>query len=395
LIDHFKNGLSFLEGGYMKPIFKKILKPSIVLKNESIEIKHNNKVIELHDPEKNILNLIELLDGKNDINDISIKLEVNKKDIENAIYALDEMGFLENEIVNEIALTVTEKERYRSNLNYFSNFSSINKSKYDFQLCLKNSKVVILGLGGGCLTASLLAGLGVGEIIGVDYDKVERSNLNRQYLYNEDDIGYLKTEVAERKINKINPDIKVKMYNLKIESYECLLEIIKDANLVISMIDQPSLISFRWVNAACVKLGIPFYRGGFTHNKIKWERIIPKNDEPCYDCRLIDTIQQDKESEIRLKNIYGKVFSDVNTGFGAALSILTGFFVSDVSKMLSGYSQLMKNVVVMDTTTMEIRQFDIETEKKPYCPTCGTTEFNKLTTLNELIDIANKEGVSV
>ena len=308
-----------------------------------------------------------------------------------AIGFLDNLGVMEDISIPK-TFSSTELERYQSNLNYFAGFSCMETSKYSIQEKLKQSKIAVLGLGGGCLTASYLAGLGVGEIVGVDYDIVERTNLNRQFVYNEDDIGKLKSVVAEEKIRKINPDIKVKMFNRRIEKFEDLLDIIDGCNAVISMMDQPNIISNRWVNAACFKLGIPFYLGGFNTQKIRWDRTIPENNEPCLDCKFIELIQTESDAINRLKTNYGMVFSGVNTGFAPNLAILTGLFTSDVTKLITGIAPLMKPIVSIDTKTMDISQDNIKTEKKPYCPTCSA-DFNQMASMDDLISIANNEGV--
>ena len=81
---------------------------------------------------------------------------------------------------------------------------------------LKSSKVLILGMGGlGCPLAIYLASLGVGTIGIVDNDKVELSNLNRQIIYNKEDIGKYKIDVARKKIKIINNKLKIKSYKIR------------------------------------------------------------------------------------------------------------------------------------------------------------------------------------
>src|SRR4030043_796967 len=75
---------------------------------------------------------------------------------------------------------------------------------------LKDSHVVVVGLGGlGCASATYLTAAGVGHITLVDIDVVELSDLNRQVLYWEDDIGEKKVLVAQRKLSKLNPTIEI------------------------------------------------------------------------------------------------------------------------------------------------------------------------------------------
>ena len=83
---------------------------------------------------------------------------------------------------------------------------------------IKNSKVLIIGMGGlGCPLLTYLASAGVGNLGIIDHDKVEISNLNRQTLFNLSDIGKFKVIQAKKKIDKIFKAIKVKKFTAKIE----------------------------------------------------------------------------------------------------------------------------------------------------------------------------------
>tara|TARA_B100001250_G_scaffold327737_1_gene292034 strand:+ start:1879 stop:2637 length:759 start_codon:yes stop_codon:yes gene_type:complete len=80
-----------------------------------------------------------------------------------------------------------------------------------------NSKVLIIGAGGlGCPIADLLTRSGVGQIGVVDYDKISLSNIHRQTLYTTKDVGKYKVTILKKKLNLINEEVKVNIYNLKI-----------------------------------------------------------------------------------------------------------------------------------------------------------------------------------
>ena len=82
-----------------------------------------------------------------------------------------------------------------------------------------NAKVLIIGIGGlGCPLLTYLAASGVGKIGIVDYDKVEISNLNRQTLFAQSDIGKFKVNQAQKNINKINSKIKIFTFNIKLNA---------------------------------------------------------------------------------------------------------------------------------------------------------------------------------
>ena len=101
---------------------------------------------------------------------------------------------------------------------------------------LKDSTVGIAGLGGlGSNAAVALARAGIGHLILVDFDKVELSNLGRQYYFQED-IGKFKTDALKEILSKINPDVNISIINLKLEKGN-MDEHFKDADVVIEALD--------------------------------------------------------------------------------------------------------------------------------------------------------------
>ncbi len=82
------------------------------------------------------------------------------------------------------------------------------------QEVLKKTKVAVVGVGGlGCPVSTYLALAGVGTIFLIDNDKIELSNLNRQFLFTEKDIGKKKIDVAKKKLEEINPEINIKIFD--------------------------------------------------------------------------------------------------------------------------------------------------------------------------------------
>ena len=96
-----------------------------------------------------------------------------------------------------------------------------------------NSKVLIVGVGGlGCPVVDLLARAGVGVIGTIDYDKVSLSNIHRQTLYTTKDVGKYKVEILKKKLNLINKEIKVNIYNQKANEKN-LIKIINKYDVIV------------------------------------------------------------------------------------------------------------------------------------------------------------------
>lgn len=171
-------------------------------------------------------------------------------------------------------LNEKEKEKYNRQL-------IIPNIGLEGQLLLKNSKVIVIGLGGlGSGALYYLASAGVGHISIVDKDKVELSNLNRQILHNELDVSKSKTSSAYEKLQKLNPDIKIEKIKEKLSS-DNIEEIITGYDFVIEASD--NFETKFLVNDSCVKLKIPFVIGGVHQFEGQLITVIP-NESACYRC---------------------------------------------------------------------------------------------------------------
>ena len=110
------------------------------------------------------------------------------------------------------------KQLNKNYLNRYSRQIVLKNVGLSGQKKISSSKVFIVGAGGlGSPIVDLLCRAGVGEIGIIDYDKVSLSNLNRQTLFNSDDINKYKVKVLKQKLNKINPLVKINIFNKKID----------------------------------------------------------------------------------------------------------------------------------------------------------------------------------
>ena len=122
-------------------------------------------------------------------------------------------------------LTETQLRRYARNIS-LAGVGVAGQEK------LLSSKVLVVGAGGlGSGVIPYLAASGIGIIGVIDYDRVELSNLQRQIIFENGDIGRLKVEAAQDCINELNPDVKVKIYPEKLTSYNAS-EIIKNYDII-------------------------------------------------------------------------------------------------------------------------------------------------------------------
>jgi len=214
---------------------------------------------------------------------------------------------------------------------------------------LSEASVVILGLGGlGSIVSIYLTVAGIGYIKLVDKDKVEESNLNRQILYDEKDIGKWKAEVAERKLRDVNSEIDIE--GLREEISNNVYDLIENVDMVIDCLDN---FETRFiVNKAIVYLEKPMIHGACRGFSGQVTTIIPRKT-PCLRC-------------IFGKTIYSKDKSIIGTTSGI-IGLIEATeaikYVTKIGNLLAG------TMLVYDARDLVFEK--IEIERNPECEVCG------------------------
>lgn len=151
----------------------------------------------------------------------------------------------------------------------------------DGQEKLKTAKVFIAGAGGlGCPVALYLAAAGIGEIRIADRDEVELTNLNRQVLHREQDIGRKKTDSALEKLLDLNSEITIQAFGVEIRDQNAL-ELVGDADMIIDALD--TFEARYLLNRIAVQAGIPLIHGAIRGFGGQATTIIP-GKTPCFRC---------------------------------------------------------------------------------------------------------------
>ena len=146
---------------------------------------------------------------------------------------------------------------------------------------IKEGRVLFVGMGAlGSVVATVLAMQGVGHFLIVDPDTVEISNLNRQLLFTEKDIGKDKAEVAARFLNVINPEIQIKHIVGRIEKVPD--QIIREYDIIVDSLDQ--FDPRRWINSVAVNLNIPLVSGGIYGYFGNIQVVLPRITA-CLECQ--------------------------------------------------------------------------------------------------------------
>ena len=231
---------------------------------------------------------------------------------------------------------------------------------------LRDTRVLLVGAGGlGSPAALYLAAAGVGTLGIVDFDLVDRSNLQRQILHGTSDIGQAKIDSARARLGDINPHVQVETFGEHLTSANAL-EILGKFDIVVDGSD--NFPTRYLVNDACVLLGKPDIYGSVFRFDGQVSVFATKQG-PCYRCLYAEPPPPDLVP---------------SCAEGGVLGVLPGIIGSlqalEAIKLIVGFGQpLIGRLLLFDGRRMQFRELALA--KDPDCPVCGTHP-----TVKELID---------
>ena len=212
--------------------------------------------IRIERPKEEDRRLLAALDGEHTTE--QLREEFGEETVADTLSQLEELGVVEDAADDE-RLAPGELDRFDRQLRYFSDIGGSDLPPSECQRRLREAKVAVLGVGGlGGWAAWALACCGIGEMWLIDGDRVEPSNLNRQILYTEADIGLLKVEAAAARLRAFNSAMRVTATARRLESQVEIADYIADADVVVDAADWPAHDIERWCNAACFAAGVPY-----------------------------------------------------------------------------------------------------------------------------------------
>jgi molybdopterin/thiamine biosynthesis adenylyltransferase/rhodanese-related sulfurtransferase len=256
-------------------------------------------------------------------------------------------------------LTVDEVRRYSRHL-------IIPEVGMTGQKRLKNAKVLCVGAGGlGSPALLYLAAAGVGTLGVIDFDVVDESNLQRQIIHGQSDIGKLKAESARESINEVNPYVNVQVHTEALTN-DNVMELFSGYDLIVDGTD--NFATRYMVNDACVLLGKPYVWGSIFRfdgqASVFWAEY-----GPCYRCLYPDPPPP------------GMVPSCAEGGvLGVLCASIGSIQVTEAIKLITGIGDsLAGRLMIYDALEMSYRT--VRVRKDPECAICG-----KNPTITSLID---------
>ena len=247
------------------------------------------------------------------------------------------------------ALTVDEVRRYSRHL-------IIPDVAMAGQQRLMNAKVLCVGAGGlGSPALMYLAAAGVGTLGIVEFDTVDESNLQRQIIHGQSDIGKSKAISAKEKIAEINPNVNVVVHELRLDT-DNVMEIFSQYDLIVDGTD--NFATRYLVNDACVLLKKPYVWGSIYRfdgqASVFWAEY-----GPCYRCLYPEPPPP------------GMVPSCAEGGvLGVLCASIGSIQTTEAIKLIAGIGEpLIGQLMIYDALEMSYRK--IKVRKDPKCPLCG------------------------
>ncbi len=226
---------------------------------------------------------------------------------------------------------------------------------FDGQEKLKASRALIVGLGGlGCAASQYLAGAGVGHLTLVDFDRVSLSNLQRQILHTDSNIGQLKVESARQRLAQINPLIEIHNIDRQLNQ-EAWNDLVATYDVVLDCTDNVTVRN--QLNQACFNAKVPLISGSAIRFEGQVSLFTYQENEPCYHC---------------LSRLFGEnVLSCVEAGVIAPIvGVIGSLQALETIKVLLNIGQgLSGKLLMIDGLHFSIREMKLP--KQADCPVCG------------------------
>jgi molybdopterin-synthase adenylyltransferase len=322
--------------------------------------------IHIEQPDEDGRRLLAALNGERTREELDD--EFGEEEVGDLLAQFEELGIVEDAADDDL-IADDVVARFDRQLRYFSDITT-GPTPSQCQSGLEGARIAVLGVGGlGGWSALSLSCCGIGEMLLVDFDRVELSNLNRQVLYTEADIGRLKAEAAAERLASFNSRMRVEVMDKRLGSEAEIAATIDGYDIVIDAVDWPAHDIERWVNSACFTAGIPFIAMSHFPPIARVGPLYVPGRTGCFACQEISYRRSYPLFDVAVNQRRAKP-SPAAT-LGPACALIGGQVALDIMHHLTGLAEPSTLGVghIYDLRTMELEREPVVPEAD--CPVCG------------------------
>ncbi|MEU9732238.1 ThiF family adenylyltransferase [Streptomyces sp. NPDC048002] len=344
---------------------------------------------EVKDPDGWLWTLVGALDGSrspaevvDEVSRVHPELRLSAPDITAALSDLTEAGYVEDAGAPPPAgLSERERERYGRGMTLLRWMDlRPRESPWEPQLRLRRSRVLLIGVGGtGGAAARDLVASGVGRLHCVDPDVVELSNLNRQTLYREQDVGTPKADAALAALRALNSDTTVTAERREVRGPADLEDLLTGGgvhgggpayDVLLLAADRPAVIR-RWANQVCLASGTPWAEAGYRGPLVGVGVFTPGRGA-CWECLRDAEIERrdlrlapGQDEDVASPRMPWNPVNAVTAGLsGGLLAHAAHMLLCDIPRTEPGFRYGLNLMVPGDPVLQR-------TPRRPDCPACG------------------------
>lgn len=322
--------------------------------------------VHIEKPDAEGRQLLDALDGSDEL--VTLEARFGKDPVRDLLAQLEELGLVEDAADDDL-IAGRVMDRFDRQLRYFSDVTT-GPTPSQCQGRLESARLVVLGVGGlGGWSALSLACCGVGEMLLIDGDRVEESNLNRQVLYTEADIGRLKAEVAAERLEAFNSAMRIETIAERVDGERAIAAAIEGYDVVIDAADWPAHDIEEWVNNACFATEVPYITMSHFPPIARVGPLYVPGATGCFACQVAAYRRAYPLFDVAIEQRRAKP-SPAAT-LGPACAVIGGQVGLDIMHLLTGLAEPSTQGVahIYDLRTMKVEREPVVPE--PDCPVCG------------------------
>lgn len=322
-----------------------------------------------------VLCVLALADGHSTLDDIYVAVRtlnssLTREAFDELVSTLYSERLLVSHDTFSKGLSTLSAARYSRHLLFFS---MLGHEPSEVQAKLASSCVVILGVGGiGTWLAYLLTAAGVKRVHLVDGDVVEESNLTRQVLYEHDDVGKRKVEIAQRRLHGLNPDVECTTSATCVDGPQAIESALSglQADLLLLSADRPEQMA-AWTNDYALRTGTPWSLAGYSDDIGLIGPLFVPGLTGCLRCQTKDSSPHDRYLSMPLIGDINRRFQVPSFGplNGVVASIQAKEAIAFLSEM-PGFMSSLGTRLTVDISTLSVGQFPWPRDEE--CDACRT-----------------------